>query len=68
MKSKLRIYLDAHGVSAYRLQKDSGLSRNTIYRLMRQDDIGAIDTWRKIARALGCTIDEILEWGDDDEV
>ena len=64
--SKLRRYIEEHGVSAYRLQKETGLSFNTIYRLMRNDNVGTIDTWSRISDALGCTIDEILGYGDED--
>ena len=63
MASGLKLYLDDKGVSAYRLQKDTGLAYNTIYRLLRTDNVGTIDTWRRIAGALGTTVDEIINYG-----
>lgn len=64
MVSHLKKYLLAHGVSAYRLSKDTGLALNTVYGLMDRDK-GTIGTWQLIADALGCTIDEILNFGGD---
>ena len=67
MQSKLKAYLAEKCISSYRLQKDTGLAYNTIYRLMRYDNVGTIDTWQRIADALGCTIDDIVNYeGDED--
>lgn len=66
MASHLKRYLEEHGISQYRLQKATGMSTDTMYRLMRTDHIGRLSTWESIADALGCTIDEILKWGDGD--
>ena len=62
MPSKLKRFIDAKGVTSYRLQKDTGLAYNTIYRLLRKDNVGTIDTWRRIASALGTTVDEIINY------
>ena len=64
MQTNLKRYLADHGWSAYRLEKETGLSHNTVYRLMRYEGVGNLYTWRLIADALGCTIDDIINYGE----
>lgn len=45
-------------VTIDQLSKSTGLSRRTIQRL-RANGSGTLASWRKIARALGCRIDDI---------
>jgi len=66
MSSRLKRFLAVRGKSAYWLQKETGLAYNTIYRLMRSDNVGTIDTWRRIAEALGCKVDDIINFGEGD--
>ena len=65
MASRLKRFLQVKGNSAYWLQKETGLAYNTIYRLMRSDNVGTIDTWRRIAEALGCKVDDIINYRED---
>ena len=66
MASRLKRFLEVKGRSAYWLQKQTGLAYNTIYRLMRSDNVGTIDTWRRIAEALGVKIDEIINYEEEE--
>ena len=65
MASRLKRFLQAKGKSAYWLQQETGLAYNTIYRLMRNDNVGTIDTWSRIAEALGCKVDDIINYGEE---
>lgn len=56
---KLERYLYDHKISKYRLAKLSGVSEVTIYRLCNGDQIGQLETWQKIAQALGCKVSDI---------
>ncbi len=67
MQSKLQMYLKERGISSYRLQKDTGLAYSTIYRLMKFDNVGTIDTWQRIADALRCTIDDIVNYKEESD-
>lgn len=66
MASRLKRFLQVRGKSAYWLQKETGLAYNTIYRLMRSDNVGTIDTWRRIAKALGVKVDDIINYETED--
>ncbi len=57
----LERYLYEHGVSRYELSKRSGVSKSTIARMCTGDRIGGLDTWLKVADALGCSLDDIIE-------
>lgn len=65
MPSRLKRFLEVRGKSAYWLQQQTGLAYNTIYRLLRSDNVGTIDTWRRIAEALGCKVDDIINYEED---
>lgn len=56
---KLERYLYDHQVSKYRLATMAGVDMATVYRLCNGDQIGNLDTWQKIAQALGCKVSDI---------
>lgn len=64
--SKLNDYLRSHNVSRRSLSKRSGLDLRTISRICEGRSNGRMDTWRIIARALNCRIDDIMDFGGRD--
>lgn len=61
---KLRGWMKENGVTMYRLEKDSALSKNTISALYKGNRDGNIATWREIARALSCITGKRCTIGD----
>lgn len=59
--SKLERFLYEHRVSKGALVRASGVPWPTISRLCGGDRIGSIDTWMKLAEALGVPLSEIVE-------
>lgn len=54
----LKSMMEERGITIAELCRRTGLSRNTVRRL-RAGESGNLATWREIARALGCRIDDI---------
>lgn len=54
----LKSMMEERGVSIAELCRRTGLSRRTVQRL-RAGGSGTLASWRRIARALGCRIDDI---------
>lgn len=52
--SALKSYLESHGMSQAELMRRTGLSKETIQRLVHGDRIGTLDTWMRIWMALDC--------------
>lgn len=59
--SKLNDYIKAHGISRRRLAQMTGLDIKTISRLCKRSSCGRIDTWRIIADALRCRMEDIVD-------
>lgn len=59
--TKLQRYLYENGISKEELCRRADVSRSTVYRICAGDVIGSISTWSKIARALGCSVSDIVE-------
>lgn len=55
----LRRAMAERGFSKSRLSRESGVSYRTITRIMSGDRIGSLDTWTRVASAMGTTIDGI---------
>lgn len=58
---KLTEYMREHKVSKRWLARNAGVSMNTVTHIMRSDMSGSIYTWLMMAKAMGCTLDDILE-------
>lgn len=58
---RLDSYLRANKVSRGRLAKMTGMDIRTISAICTGKRYGNMATWRAIARALRCTLDDILE-------
>lgn len=56
---RLERYLYDHGKTKAQLSRESGVALVTLYRICNGDNIGSLDTWNRIAAALGCTVSEI---------
>ena len=53
-------------MTAAELQKEAGYSANISTR-MRRDEYVSLDSIEKICRALGCKVDDIVEFIPDEE-
>jgi DNA-binding Xre family transcriptional regulator len=61
----VRPLLERHGISAYRLMKESGLAQGTVYRLVRGDTRSLnADTLDRVMTALRNLTKEKVEVGD----
>ena len=58
---RLDAYLKAHKVSRNELSRRTGVSIRAIRSIISGDREGNMATWRTFARALGCTLDDIVE-------
>lgn len=58
---KLDDYLKSHKVSRRSLASATGLDLRTVSAICTGKRSGNMATWLRIARALRCTIDDILE-------
>lgn len=52
--------MEERGVSVRELHRMTNLSLSSIRRLRREDMAGNLHTWKAIADALGCTVDEFM--------
>lgn len=57
---RLSEYLRGAGVSRRELARRTGLDQRTVSALCSGRREGNMATWRAIARALGCSLDEIV--------
>ena len=53
--------MERKGVSAYRIERDTGISAVTIRRLMAGDGNGYVWTWNVLCRYLGIKIGDIFD-------
>ena len=61
----IRPLLERHGITAYRLMKESGLAQGTVYRLVRGDTRSLnADTLDRVMTALRRLTNESIEVGD----
>lgn len=61
----IRPLLERHGITAYRLMKESGLAQGTVYRLVRGDTRSLnADTLDRVMTALRKLTNESIEVGD----
>lgn len=58
---RLRDYLKGAGVSRKELARRTGLDPRTVSHICSGRREGNMATWRAIARALGCSLDDIVE-------
>lgn len=58
---KLAAYLREHKVSRNELSRRTGLSVRTVSDICGGRREGNMATWRAIARALGCALDDLVE-------
>ena len=63
---KLWRTMEQKGVSTYRLRESSGIDSKTIRRLKANDNIES-KTLNKLCAALGCRIEDIMEYIPDKE-
>lgn len=60
--AKLGMAMRDTGISKHQLCKATGISYTTVTRLMSGDRIGALDTWLKIADAMGMSLQDLLDY------
>lgn len=58
---RLRNAMDERGVGVRELSRTTGLSLSCVRRLMREDMVGNLYTWRLISGALNLPIEEFME-------
>ena len=58
---RLDAWLKAHKVSRNELSRRTGVSVRAIRSIVSGEREGNMATWRAFARALGCTLDDIVE-------
>lgn len=67
MKNRIKKYLDANGITPYRLEKDAKIAHATAYSLYNNpDQIPAGTVLEKICSAYKIQPGELLEWVDDE--
>lgn len=59
--TKLNQYLSEHGISKSELARETGLDLRTISAMCRGTREGNLYSWKLVASALGCKLDEIIE-------
>lgn len=57
--NKIKEIADIRGISIYRLEKETGVGKNTINRW--NDNIPSADKLHRVARFLGVSSDELME-------
>jgi DNA-binding Xre family transcriptional regulator len=69
---KVKGFLDANGITPYRLMKESGLAQGTVYRLVNDDTTGLnTETLNAVLKALSklskktLTVNDVLEYTED---
>ena len=61
---RLWVTMEKKQVSIYQLREKTGMDRKTIQRL-RKNKIVSTTTLDRICTALGCRVDEIMEYQED---
>ncbi len=59
--TKLARYLDEHQITQSDLARRSGVNRRTVIYAVHGGKVTSLETWAKLARALGCNVWEISE-------
>ena len=59
--TKLARYMDTHHITQVELERRSGVSRRTIATAAAGSREVSLDTWARLARALGVNVYEISE-------
>lgn len=57
---KLESKLAERHMGKRQLARESDVSYRTVCRIMKGDRIGSLDTWMKVASALGCDVSELI--------
>ena len=57
--AKLKAWMDSHKVTVTALSEQTGLSQRTITAIRSGRSAGNFATWRAIARAMRCGIEEV---------
>lgn len=57
---RLEAKMRSLGINKRQLSAMSRVSYRTVQRVCSGDDVGGVDTWRRLAFALGCGLDELL--------
>ena len=52
--------MESRGFSKRRLARESGVSYRTVCRITAGDRVGSLDTWMKVADALGCDVSDLI--------
>ena len=50
-----------YGISRKELIERAGIGRNTLDRIINDENTGNLDTWLRISAVLDCTVSEIVE-------
>ena len=58
---KLERKLAEKGMGKHELARESQVSYRTICRIVSGDRVGNLDTWMRIADAIGCDLSEITD-------
>ena len=64
--AKLEMAMRDSGTSKHQLCRVTGISYTTVTRLMSGDRIGTLDTWLKIADAMGMSLQELLDYESEE--
>lgn len=64
--SKLWKQLKDRGMKKRDLEREAGISHYTIFKLNHGENL-TTDVLGRICKALGCTLDEIMEFVEDEE-
>ena len=59
--TKLAHYLDSHHITRSELARRAGVTRRTVIYAVQGDKVTSLETWAKMARALGCNVWDINE-------
>lgn len=64
--TKLARYLECHHITRSDLARRAGITRRTVIYAVQGDKATSLETWAKMARALGCNVWDISEdaYGD----
>lgn len=63
MKSMLNVRLAEKRMTKTQLMRDTGMSKDVLWRMTRDDAIGNVALWRlvRVADALGCEVTDLFE-------
>ena len=59
--TKLAQYLDSHQITRSELARRAGVNRRTVIYAVQGDKVTSLQTWARLARALGCNVYDINE-------